>query len=106
MKNLAFNIPPYYNDAQTKLKTEGCKILVGEIEVLLKVNVVSHMMDMKAAHLYLGLGGTYCDLCDATREAGRDPKRVEEGFEITRNVTDLLTIFDDLVQEDGSVEAG
>ena len=91
------------NDAQKKLKTEGCKICVGEIEVPLKVNVVSHMMDMKAARLYLGLGGAYCDLCYTTKEGCNDPKRIEEGFEISRNVVDLHSIFDDLGQEDGTV---
>ena len=56
-----------FNEDQTKLKTEGCKAIVGDVEVPLKVNVVSHMMDMKAAHLYLGLTGAYCDLCDVSR---------------------------------------
>ena len=92
-----------FNEDQAKLKTEGCKVVVGEIEVPLKVNVVSHMMDMKAAHLYLGLGGAYCDLCDIPRAACHDPERVQEGFEITRNVADLHTLFDDLVQEDGTI---
>ena len=51
-----------FNNDQTTLKTDGCKIVVGDIELPLKVNIVSHMMHMKAAHLYRGLGGAYCDL--------------------------------------------
>ena len=27
-----------------------------------KMNIKSYMLNMKAAHLYLGLGGAYCDL--------------------------------------------
>ena len=93
-----------YNDPQTKLKTHGCKIIVGQKEIPLKVNIESHMMDMKAAHLYLGLGGAYCDLCHATREDCHNPEIVEAGFEITRNITELHTIFNDRVQEDGTVQ--
>ena len=92
-----------FNCDQTLLKSVGCSIVVGNLEIPLKVNVVSHMMDMKAAHLYLGLGGAYCDLCDSSRGQCHDPERVEQGFEITRNVEDLHNLFNELVQEDGTV---
>ena len=92
-----------FNDEQTELKTNGCLIKVGEAEMLLKVNNASTMMDMKAAHLYLGVGGAYCDLCDTPRKLAHDPSRVKEGFDISRHVESLHNLFEDLVQEDGSV---
>ena len=92
-----------FDDDINSMKSVGCTAMVGEKEVPLKVNVVSHMMDMKAANLYLGLGGAYCDLCDYSRDACHDPNIVEEGFEITRNVNDLQALFDEIGQEDGSV---
>ena len=92
-----------FNEDQTKLKTEGRKAIVDDVEVPLKVNVVSHMMDLKAAHLCLGLTGAYCDLCGVSRPLCHDPSRVEEGFEITRTVNNLQNLFQELVQEDGSV---
>ena len=92
-----------FNEEQNQLKTEGCTIAVSDVQIPLKVNVASTMMDMKAAHLYLGLGGAYCDLCDTSRQLARDPNRVEQGFEINRTIEDLHRLFEDLVQDDGSV---
>ena len=62
------------------------------------------MMDMKAAHLYFGIGGAYCDLCHTSANLAHDPKRVEEGFEITRSVEELHSLFEELVQDDGSIQ--
>ena len=60
-------------------------------------------MDMKAAHLYLSLGGCYCYLCTFSKDQCAVPEFVRTGFEITREVTDLHTIFNDLADEDGNV---
>ena len=82
-----------FDDDINAMKCDGFTTVVGEKEVSLKVNVASHMMDMKAANLYLGLGGAYCDLCDHSRDACHDPAVVERGFEITRTVADLHSLF-------------
>ena len=39
------------------MRSDGCTVRVGEKEVAFEVSFTSHMMDMKAANLYLGLGG-------------------------------------------------
>ena len=51
----------YFDDDVNSMKSNGCTVMVGKKEVALKVTIASHMMDMKGANLYLGLGGTYCD---------------------------------------------
>merc|ERR1712096_14367 len=61
------------------------------------------MMDIKAANLYLGLGGAYCDLCDHSRADCHDPDVVRDGFEITRNVTDLHSLFEEVTDDDGVI---
>ena len=33
-----------------------------------KAIIVSYMMDLKATHLFLGIGGAYCDLCFYTKQ--------------------------------------
>ena len=92
-----------FNDDINKMKSVGCKVKVGDQEIPLWVNVASHMMDMKAANIYLGIGGAYCDLCETSKEDCQDTGIVGEGFDITRNVEDLKGLFNDLVQDDGSV---
>ena len=86
-----------------KLEKESVNISVGGKEIELKVKIVSHMMDMKAAHLYFGLGGAYCDLCDMSKEECHNIDIVEAGFKITRNVEDLHLLFEENSIEDGSV---
>ena len=61
------------------------------------------MMDLKAAHIYLGLGGAYCDLCSFSHKQCLDLDQIELGFEINRNINSLHYIFNELVQEDGSL---
>ena len=93
-----------FNDDISVLKDRGCIINIPEVsDITLKVVIKSHMMDMKAAHAYLGLGGAYCDLCSFSRKQCHDINQVELGFEITRTVDSLQNIFNDLVQEDGSI---
>ena len=52
---------------------------------------------MKAAHLYLGTGG------DLSKIQCLGIDRISGGFTITRDVNELHNIFNDLVQEDGTV---
>ena len=52
-----------FNDDIPKLLNEGFNVTKQEVTLQMKVNIKSYMLDMKAAHLYLGLGGAYCDLC-------------------------------------------
>ena len=83
------------------IKSDGFQTVVGEKSVAVKVNVVSHMMDMKAANLYLGLGGAYCDMCDHSRADCHDLDVVQAGFKITRTNAELHSIFETVV--DGEI---
>ena len=76
-------------------------MVVEEKPVSVKVNVSSRIMDIKAANFYLGLGGAYCDLCDHSRVECHDPEVIKAGFEITRSVADLHTVFEAVADEMG-----
>ena len=68
-----------------------------------KAIIVAYMMDLKATHLFLGVGGAYCDLCFYSKEECFSKEIVNQGFFITRDVQSMHNIFNDLVQEDGSI---
>ena len=59
-----------------------------------------YMLDKKAAHCYMGLGGCYCDLCNLSKFQCIDRFNIENGFQITRDIDELHNIFSDLVQDD------
>ncbi len=61
------------------------------------------MFDWKAANLYLGLRGTYCDLCTLSKDECADVGIVKAGFIINWEVDTLVTLFEDLQQEDGTI---
>ena len=44
------------------------------------------MADLPAAHLYLGVGGAYCDLCSLLKEECMIRENTNKGFIINRNV--------------------
>ena len=45
-----------FNDDISKLLNEGFNVTKQDVTLQMKVNIKSYMFDMKAAHLYLGLG--------------------------------------------------
>lgn len=92
-----------FDDEIKAMETEGFTTVVDETPVFVKVNVASHMMDLKAANLYLSLLGAFCDLCDHSREDCHNPDLVRQGFEITRTVSNLHSIFEDIVDQDGEI---
>ena len=92
-----------FNDDITKLKDEGFMITKNSTDYQINVEIQSYMMDMKAAHLYLGTGGAYCDHCSVSKNECLDLDKIEAGFYIDRAVESLCNIFDDLQQEDGSI---
>ena len=49
--------------------------------VNIESTVVSYMLDRKAANLYLGLGGAYCDLCDHSKEDCFNEELIENGID-------------------------
>ena len=68
-----------------------------------KMTIQGHMLDRKAAELYTGLGGSYCDLCEYSKEQCLQRDIVEGGFEITRDIDSINQIFIDLVDDDGAI---
>ena len=47
--------------------------------------------------------GAYCDLCGFSRDACPDPAIVEKRFEITRTVSDLQALFEEIGRDHGGV---
>ncbi len=68
-----------------------------------KVEIQSYMFDRKAADLYLGLGGTYCDLCTLSKDECADVGIVKAWFIINQEVDTLVKIFEDPKQEDSTI---
>ena len=50
------------------LKSRGVGVKVDEQNYNVKVVIASHMLDGKAAKLFTGLGGAYCDLCHYSKQ--------------------------------------
>ena len=55
-----------FNDVEKMKNGFDLETDSGTIEV--EANILSYMMELKAAHLYLGVGGAYCDLCSYSKE--------------------------------------
>ena len=87
-----------FNQDMASMK-EGIRIGDSSVEV----QISSYMMDRKAVDLYFGIGGAYCDLCNASRKESMDVNIVKNGFSITKNITNLNIIYDELLQLDGTV---
>ena len=49
------------------------------------------------------MGGAYCDLCTCSKQQYLEIERIEGGFETNRSIETLHNIFDNLVQENGSI---
>ena len=94
-----------YNDEIKKLETDEIKVHVGGNTHTMKLKIASHMLDGKAAKIYNGLGGAYCDLCQLPKVDSNDLEIIEAGFSIDRTKSDIDNFFDDPdnIDEDGNI---
>ena len=94
-----------FNNDIAQAGEEGFVVNVPSSEeaVNVKAKIVSYMLDRKAANLYLGLGGAYCDLCHLSKEDCLDEEVISNGVDITRDIDSLHNVFNELVGEDGSI---
>ena len=92
-----------FNQDITDLQTDGFLLEHGGKHFNVHTKIQGCMMDMKAAHLYSGLGGCYCDLCSYTKLQCVDREIIEEGFTISRDIDDIHSRFNMLVQDDGTI---
>lgn len=83
-----------------KLADTGIKV----DETTVKVITVAHCLDRKAANLYTGLGGAFCDVCTSPKQDCHDIGKVEEGFKINRDITHIKAAHDMLVDAVGDVQ--
>lgn len=95
-----------YNPEIHALETIGIDVHAAGQQLTLRAKVVSHMLDGKAAKLYTGLGGAYCDLCHLSKKDSADSDIIEGGFRITRDISEVIDFFadEDNTDEDGQVK--
>ena len=96
-----------FNDDILKLKKEGIQLIVNDKVMNIKIEIIGYVMDRKAANAYLGLPGSYCDLCIFFLNSNAIyPKYrfyIDDGFYIDRNIESIRAIFDELSDEQGVV---
>ena len=93
-----------FNNDIFKVESEGFVVEMPEHRAVnIKSTNVSYCLDRKASNIFLGLGGAYCDLCHHSKEDCLDIEFIQNGINITRDITSLHAIFNDLEQEDGSL---
>ena len=88
-----------FNHDISTMATEGFSVKNHNV----LVNDVQTMMDRKAADMYLGCTGAYCDLCTKSKDECMQQIKNRESFTIDRNVETMHRIFDELVDEDGDI---
>ena len=71
--------------------------------ITVKIKLGSYMMDRKATDYYLGVAGAFCDLCSLSKEQCQNINIISEGINIDRDIDSLHRIFEELVQEDGTI---
>ena len=92
-----------FDEDMHKLKNTGFLLTKDGKTFSVKVDIVSFMMDLKAAHLYMGIGGADCDLCTLSQKQYMDPNVISGDILINRNIESLHAVFDELVQDDGKI---
>ena len=92
-----------YNDEIKNLRDTGISVQGSNSTHLLKSEVISHMLDGKAAKLYTGLGGAYCDLCNYSKDDCENIAVIHVGFTITRKIKDTIDFFAEHSNEQGEV---
>ena len=92
-----------YNEEIKNLRDTGISVQASNSTHLLKSEVISHMLDGKAAKLYTGLGGAYCDLCNYSKDDCENIAVIHVGFTITRKIKDTIDFFADHSNEQGEV---
>ena len=75
-----------FNQDMKMMRERGINMAEG---VNVKVFVVATSVDRKASNLYLGTGGSYCDLCMSSKDSCQSVHRVESGFVIDRDVESM-----------------
>ena len=93
-----------FNNDISKVESEGFVVTLPDNRAVnVKSTNISYCIDRKAANLYLGLGGAYCDLCHHSKEDCLDINLIQNGITITRDIASLHEIFNSLEQEDGTL---
>ena len=92
-----------YNAEISSLENEGTQLETDSKVITVRSKIISYMLDGKAAKLYTGLGGAYCDLCSFSKEECINRDQITQGFNITRDINDIINYFNDNVDEDGNV---
>ena len=94
-----------FNDDITQAEKEGFVVkMPGNKAINVKSTIVSYCLDQKAANLYLGLGGAYCDLCHLSKQDCLDIEKIKNSISINELEQDYGSIMKG--RNDYSVRAG
>ena len=85
------------------LKSRGVGVKVDEQNYNVKVVIASHMLDGKAAKLFTGLGGAYCDLCHYSKADCANLTFIQFGFRITRDIEQIINYVEENADEEGNI---
>ena len=104
MKNFLKLVIPLTDAARSKLSTEGVCVTVGDEGFNVNVTIYDTMKDLKFKKHISGLGGADCILCKTKQADWTNREKVLEGFPINRSAKDTLKLYNELVEEDGTIK--
>ena len=93
-----------FNSEIDTLKSQGVQVQqVADRSYTVRVIIASHMLDGKAAKLFTGLGGAYCDLCHYSKADCADQTFIQFGFRITRDIDKIINYVEENADEEGNI---
>lgn len=92
-----------FNQQITTGEQEGFVVTLPNKAINSKSKIASYTLDHKAANLLLSLGEAYCEICNILKEESLNIDTIKSGINITRYITSLHALFDELVEEDGTI---
>ena len=95
---------PSTDAARAQLSSEGVCLTVGDQGFDVKVIVHDSMKDLKFKRLISGLGGADCILCKTKQADWTKREKILEGFPINRSAENTLQLYNQLVEEDGTIK--
>ena len=95
---------PLTDAAREKLNKYGIDYIVNETNLHIDIEIKDTMKDLKFKKLISGLGGADCIICETKQEDWSNEEKIIEGFQITRTNIDTITLYQELVDDSGSIK--
>lgn len=102
-EDLLYKVIPSTDKARAELSTEGVCVTIDDVAYNVQVTIHDTMKDLKFKKSVSGLGGADCILCKTRQEDWTNKDKIAAGFPINRSAEDTLTLYNELVDEDGHI---